>query len=45
MFDFPINVMATVGGLGMNIPAVREFVQEILKDGVSVILRKIVEEA
>jgi multimeric flavodoxin WrbA len=45
VWDFSTSVMAAVGSFGMNIPAVREYVQEMLKDGVSFIHRRIVEEA
>lgn len=45
MWDISTHVIAAVGSFGMNIPVVREYVQEILKDGVSFHHRRIVEEA
>jgi multimeric flavodoxin WrbA len=49
-YDFPMrdvstHLVATMGSLGMNVPVVREYVQEMLKDGVSFIHRWIVEQA
>lgn len=45
MWDAPTHMMAAMGTLGMNIPRVREQIQEMLKCGVSFRHRKIVEKA
>ena len=45
MWDAPTHLMAAMGTVGMNIPRVREQLQEMLKHGVSFRHRKIVEEA
>jgi multimeric flavodoxin WrbA len=45
MWDLPTHLMAAMGTVGMNIPKVREQIQEMLKHGVSFRHRKIVEKA
>ena len=45
MWDLPTHLMAGVGTMGMNIPKVREQIQDRLKDGVSFRHCKIVEKA
>jgi multimeric flavodoxin WrbA len=45
MWDIPTHLMAAMGTVGMNIPKVREQMQEMLKHGVSFRHKKIVEQA
>jgi NAD(P)H-dependent FMN reductase len=45
MWDLPTHLMAAMGTVGMNIPKVREQIQEMLQEGVSFRHRKIVEKA
>jgi multimeric flavodoxin WrbA len=45
MWDVPTHLMAAMGSVGMNIPVVREQIQEMLQHGVSFRHRKIVEKA
>ena len=45
MYDVPTHMMAHMGTVGMNIPKVRQRLQEMLNEGVSFRQRKIVEKA
>lgn len=45
MWDVPTHLMAAMGSVGMNIPVIREQIQEMLQHGVSFRHRKIVEKA